>query len=491
MYSYARRGAVDRLLWEDKPAPRDARRMRHAGAPEPPPEAYSTTTLSVVGAVIIFVLIVTTILAVAGFAIAVTSLAKLENHLDGNVARVCNVACPTNKILTITNSALGYGIVNGFNHTFANDGTLRGSAILSGESGTMVGSNFSVIIGSEFGQIVDSDYSLLFALQSRISGFNGSVALGGKGHHLSGPWSAIIGGVGHNNSALESGFMAGGEDNLLLGRRNVLLGGTGLSISAEAISDACMVGGGPSEIAGGVRVCIIGGRNHYADAEAAIILGGQGHNNTGSFSAMVGGNNNENRASRAAVVGGDNCGIITAAPFAAGIFVGRDHIINDGDHAVVLGGSSHTMNASNAAVVGGSNGTVGDGAQGAVLLGVEDVTISGNINRFTAHASNLHTLGMLRASSIVNVTIDTYTLSFGDFMVLCPSNNTIEFPSTLPDGMIVSVRLDSTANVTLTRTGTANICPIGGACATSFAMTTDFDSRMFIFHDPSDNWYEI
>lgn len=491
MHSFARRGAVDSLLWEEKTTTKDARRARHAGAPETPEAAYSTTTLSVVGAIIVFVLFVTTILALASFVMGIISLVKIENHLDGNVARVCNVACPTNKILTITNSPLGYGINNGYNNTFANDGTLRGSAVLSGESAIMTDSNFSVIVGAEYGQIVESHYSLLFSYQSRISGYNGSVALGGKDHLLAGPWSAIVGGVGHNMSDAVLGFMASGSGNTMLGTRNIILGGFDDIVSSASVADSCIMAARNSEIAGGSRSCAFCGTSLYVDADAAVVIGGQSHNNTGIFAVIIGGQGHTNMGSRGSVVGGENNGILSAASFAAGILGGRDHVINVADAAVILGGNGHTLNSTRSAAVGGTNATVGDGATGAVLLGMLDVTISGNDNEYTAHASNLHTVGMLRASNIVNVTTDTYTLSFGDFMVLCPSNNTINFPATLPDGMIVSVRLDSVANVTLTGTGGANICPIGGACAGSYAMINDYDSRMFIFHEPAENWYEI
>ncbi len=98
---------------------------------------------------------------------------------------------------------------------------------------------------------------------------------------------------------------------------------------------------------------------------------------------------------------------------------------------------------------------------------------------------------MLRTSAKRNIT-GTYTVAFGDFLLLMDAATTLTFPASLPDGMQLVVRLATTDTLTFATSGGAQVCLIGAFCtAAPAAVTADHAALHFVYHEPLNAWYEI
>lgn len=181
------------------------------------------------------------VISTAGFDADLVLIDFNETGLD-----VCNVSCSQNFVLNIENSPSGFGIQQGFNHTFT--GLVPGSAILSGESSTLNGAALSVVLGGSF-QLID--------------GGTGNGVYSGRGHTINGACvqSFISGGDGHTMT--DSDF-----SGILQGQGSVMDN-----------ADYCIIVNGDGHtITDANYVTILSGANHVvgAGADRSSILSGNG-----------------------------------------------------------------------------------------------------------------------------------------------------------------------------------------------------------------------
>ena len=464
--------------------------------------------MSAVGITIVFVLSFVTLMAIAGLTVGAIALERVNDQIDSETSRSCNVACPANARLNIANSRSGFGIVSGFNHTFSDGGTLPGSAILSGDSNAMVTSADSVIVAGQGNSVANSAGSFIGSgVRNVVAGVSSSV-IGGLNNTVLAPLSIVAGGFNNLVDGDDASAIIAGDRNRVRGGSSAIVSGAGNIITETGTFAAAIVtgrrnaiigsfdhgfiGGGTDNIVGGSSSAVLAGTDNAASGSSSVVVAGTGNTITNTLSFIGAGENNNITADYAAIVGGRNHMITGAGRFA--FIGGGDGNRAAGQNSAVVGGANNDCAGVHAAILAGNNNTLGSLAEEASILAGENLVVDLASDRDTAHAANFHTLGSLRTSGVTNVTVATYAVTATDYLITTSAAGvTIELPDGLTDGLNIVLRLDSAEDVTLDPTGTGTeLCLIGSACFTaSGALTADFGVGHFLYDAETNRWWEV
>lgn len=172
-------------------------------------------------------------------------------NFDFDQEVLCTVNCSENRIVLVENSPAGFGIVQGFGHTFS--GSNAGAAILAGENSTLSGAPRSVVAacaecfvscthcgavgGSAIVISINSDFSLVLNGASQLID-ESTYALTAAGQSSSiedSLHASILGGAMH--------FISDGDKSSIAGGQDISMGPNSFQSSALAGNSLTITGG--------------------------------------------------------------------------------------------------------------------------------------------------------------------------------------------------------------------------------------------------------
>lgn len=438
-----------------------------------------------------------------------------DGNLLVNSTGVCVVAGTANTIADSEQSA----IIAGLGNTLTNSVS---SLVGTGESNSIVSGSWCVIVAGQYNNIYNGSLAAFLGAgyDNDINNVQSAAIVAGHYNALrstvdsfigAGQVNRIFGGdpSAHSSNAIVAGFdniifntarsMIGVGDGNTIGGRviNAFIGaGSSLSIlesGGDDLSNSAIVAGSDSTITfvgasfsvTGVLVGA-GNMNTVTDSEHSAIVAGRAGNVVNMSAAFIGAGNGNS------VLGGGGLGSSACA-----IVAGINNLVVDSTGAFILVGNASTVSGSlYAGVLAGDSVTVEDVEYATVIAASPGFAISGALDSFTGHASNLHTAGSWRTSGVTVISGDM-NFGIGDHLLLGNAvTATVHLPGDgdAPDGMQLRFRdvADaSMAPVTLScATSGCNLQPPNAASSAGGTdlLNTQYVTRFYVYYAATDTW---
>lgn len=280
----------------------------------------------------------------------------------------CDITCPENFKLTIENSLDGFGIVAGFNHTFPDDGTVGGSAILSGIQNAVTNANASTIVGGRENEISDTFCSLIGTGRNHVITSEKSAIVSGEGNLISAS-HAFCGSGERNTISAASGFVGSGIDHLVSGTRSGIVSGDNSIISG----DDSFVGSGDENVISGDQSGIVSGSTNDIGGNFCIVGSGSENSILAGVvsSSIVSGQQNVIDGSSFSLIGSGDSNTLTNSDRSS-IISGTGNTITGGSDNLIGSGINNEITGGPSSIIAAGDGNFIDGIRAGIFVGINN-----------------------------------------------------------------------------------------------------------------------